>query len=91
MQPYVLEALPTSLPSDAQGGGGDSTAEEEGQGVGRGLHSSTSQLNMSRSWSLKPYQAPTSQLQPETMFVHGSYHHILQKVLTAQWTGVAHK
>ena len=29
---------------------------------GRGLHSSTSQLNLSRSWSLQPYQAPTFQL-----------------------------
>ena len=30
--------------------------------AGRGLHSSTSQLNLSHSWSLKPYQARTSQL-----------------------------
>ena len=29
---------------------------------GRGLQSSTSQVNLSRSWSLKPYQAPASQL-----------------------------
>ena len=35
---------------------------DAGRVAGRGFHSSTSQLNMSRSWSLKPYQAPTSQL-----------------------------
>jgi inorganic pyrophosphatase/exopolyphosphatase len=29
---------------------------------GRALHSSTSQLNLSRSWSLKPQQESTSQL-----------------------------
>ena len=29
---------------------------------GRGLHSSTSQLNISRFWLLKPQQASTSQL-----------------------------
>jgi hypothetical protein len=30
--------------------------------LGRGLHSSTSQLNLSRFWSLKPQPASTSQL-----------------------------
>jgi hypothetical protein len=30
--------------------------------TGRGLHSSTSQLSLSRFWSLKPQQASTSQL-----------------------------
>jgi len=29
---------------------------------GRGGHSSTSQLNLSRSWSLKPQQDPTDQM-----------------------------
>jgi len=30
--------------------------------VGRGLHTSTSQLNLSRSWTLNPQQELTSQL-----------------------------
>jgi len=36
--------------------------EDCGEVLGRGLHSSTSQLNLSRFWSLKPQQASTFQL-----------------------------
>ena len=38
------------------------TVAEEGWPGGRGLHSLTSQLNLSSIWSLKPKQASTSQL-----------------------------
>jgi hypothetical protein len=53
-----------------------------GGGDGRDLHSSTSQLNLSRSWAEAVSSAHFSAL-PETFFVYGSYHHIQQKVLTS--------
>jgi len=43
--------------------GADSTVAYFDGGGGRGLHSSTFQLNLSRVRSLKPQQASTSQLE----------------------------
>jgi len=50
---------------------------------GRGLHSSTSQLNLGRFWSLKPQQASMFAAQPETFFADATSEHSPQRVLTS--------
>ena len=59
---------------------------------GRGLHSSTSHLNLSQFWSLKPKLASTSQLDL-SLFRHLNTQPSQPKVLrqTENWRCVAHK
>jgi len=63
----VANNIRQARPSAPTGPSGNSNGDRSGYIVcrksgSRGLHSSTSELNLSRSWALKPQQASTSQL-----------------------------
>ena len=61
--------------------------------VGRGLHSSTSQLNLSRFWSLMPQLPSTSQLNLKRFLVHETPQIAHEKCShpAEKWTRVVHE